>query len=356
MSFNDNEVIIMPAYKPTQDMLVIIKKLQDLNASNILLVDDGGGAEYADMFTKAKEMGCIVLPHAVNQGKGRALKTAFNHILANMPNIDGAITADADGQHTAEDILSCAVALRGNYDALVLGCRDFNQSDVPARSMLGNKITRSAMKSLCSVAVTDTQTGLRALGRSFMERLINVAGERYEFETNMLLETNRGEVKIIEVPIKTVYINNNEGSHFNPIKDSIKIYALLLKFVAASLASSVVDITMFAIFTGMLKPITGMYITYATGLARIISAIFNYFINKNVVFESKNNTVSSGVKYVILCILQMSVSALIVTTIYSVLPVSETLIKIVVDMVLFLISFQIQKTFIFGTSKKKQIK
>lgn len=351
MTFLENEAIIIPAFKPTSDMIALIEKLQGFSAKHIIIVDDGSGSEFAPVFAKAAEMGCVMVPHGVNQGKGRALKTAFNHIIANMPQVECAVTADADGQHTAEDILQCAKALRGNYDSLVLGCRDFDQKDVPKRSVLGNKITRSAMKSLCSVAVTDTQTGLRALGRSFMSRLITVAGERYEFETNMLLETNRAEVKIIEVPIKTVYINNNEGSHFNPIRDSIKIYALLLKFVAASLASSVVDISMFAIITSFIKPFTNMYIPIATVGARIVSAIFNYFINKNVVFQSGKSTVSSGIKYLILCIVQMTASALLVMGIYSLLPLPETLIKVVVDIILFFISFQIQKTFIFGGTK-----
>lgn len=351
MTFLENEAIIIPAFKPTQDMIILINNLQSLNAKFIIIVDDGSGQQYASLFAKAEEMGCIMVPHGVNQGKGRALKTAFNHIIANLPHIECAVTADADGQHTAQDILSCAAALRNDYNALVLGCRNFNQKDIPPRSVFGNKLTRSAMKSLCSVSVTDTQTGLRALGRSFMIRLITLKGERYEFETNMLLETNRGEVKIIEVPIETVYINNNEGSHFNPIRDSIKIYAILLKFVAASIASSVVDISMFAIITSAIKPLTEMYVPLATVGARIVSAIFNYFINKNVVFENRKSTVFTGIKYLILCIVQMTASALLVMGIYSVLPLSETLIKVVVDIVLFFISFQIQKTFIFGGPK-----
>lgn len=346
--FSDEIAVIIPAYKPSEGLLTMIDELVSESVKSIVVVNDGSGAEFDEIFDKAAQKGCTVLVHAVNMGKGRAMKTSFNHVLANMKFIKGVVIADADGQHATADIKKCADALIQNPESLIMGCRDFSSKDVPFRSKFGNKITRTAMKTLCGVKTTDTQTGLRAMGTGFMAIMLNVYGERYEFETNMLLETKKANVEIKEVTIETIYINENESSHFNPIKDSIRIYALLFKFVAASLASSIVDIVMFSVFIAALRP-TGWlyYIPVATVLARVISATFNYLTNRHIVFESRRSGKESSIKYFLLCIVQVSASALLVWGLYSVLPVSEVAIKIVIDVFLFFISFQIQNKYIF---------
>ena len=348
MRFNGQHAVIIPAYKPADSMLTLIEELKMHGVGAMIVVDDGSGEEYAPLFKAAREGGATVLCHAVNMGKGRALKTAFNHILSAMPHITGAVMADADGQHACTDIVACAERLLESPDALIMGCRQFDESIVPFKSRFGNKLTRTAMKVLCGVTVSDTQTGLRALGTGFMRRLLTLSGERYEFETNMLLETRRAGIAIVEVPIATIYIDNNAASHFNPLRDSLRIYGLLFKFVASSLASSIVDIVMFSVFVAILRPFAlSNYIVFATVAARVISALFNYFVNSNLVFESSDATHKTMLKYFALCAVQMAASALLVTAIFSVLPYSEVGVKIVVDMVLFLISFQIQNRFIF---------
>ena len=210
--------VVVPAYEPDEKLSGLLRKLREAGFINIVLVDDGSGEGYVHLFEDGeKEYGCVVLRHAVNQGKGRALKTAFNYCLEAYPDTPGVITADSDGQHTPECILSCAAALAENPESLILGCRCFDGEDVPARSEFGNKCTRAVMKYLTGITVSDTQTGLRGIPAGFMAQLLKVPGERFEFETNMLLETKKRKVPIFEVPIKTVYIEENRTSHFNPI-------------------------------------------------------------------------------------------------------------------------------------------
>ena len=180
-----------------------------------VLVDDGSGPEYRELFGRARsEYGAKVLHHAVNLGKGRALKTAFNECLQSDPDAIGCVTADSDGQHTAACIRKCMEAMAEHPMALVMGCRDFDGKDVPSRSAFGNKATRLVMRYMAGVAVSDTQTGLRGIPRGLMARLMNVSGERFEFETNMLLETKAAQVPILEVPISTIYLEKNRSSHF----------------------------------------------------------------------------------------------------------------------------------------------
>ena len=343
-------VLLIPALNPDQRLLELLERLKGAWTGPVVLVDDGSDEAHRGIFTQAEEYGCQVVVHAKNLGKGRGLKTGFNYILTHFPDAVGCVTADADGQHTVEDIAACAGALAGDPKALVLGCRDFDAAGIPPRSRLGNRITRSFMRFLCGVGVTDTQTGLRGISTSFMRHMLDIPGERFEYETNMLLETRSQEVPIREVSIQTLYLDENKSSHFNPLLDSLRIYTLLLRFCAASVAGFVVDIALFALFLRIFRRMT-VYIVEpiiaATVLARVLSATVNYLINHKAVFKSKKSSRQSFPRYVVLCVIQMALSAALVTWICSLGASSATLVKLVVDLCLFLLSFQIQRRWVF---------
>ena len=346
----DSQVILLiPALNPDGRLLELLDALQGSWHDPIVLVDDGSREDCRDIFDRAQTLGCHVIRHARNLGKGRGLKTGFNHCLTHFPQAIGCVTADADGQHTPDDIAACADALRAHPQALVLGCRDFAQSGIPARSVFGNRVTRGFMGFLCGVKVTDTQTGLRGIPAEFMSHMLDVPGERFEYETNMLLETRTAQVPIHEVSIQTLYLEGNKSSHFNPLVDSVRIYALLLKFCAASVVGFVVDIALFALFTHLLAPdLFGVWtVLVCTLLARVISAVVNYLLNRKAVFKSKKGASRSGPRYALLCVVQALLSAALVTLCGRHLAGPLLLWKIVVDLCLFLLSFQIQRRWIF---------
>ena len=348
--------VIIPAYETDEKLIALLQNLKEAGIINIVVVDDGSGIEYRDLFEKASGIeGCRVLTHAVNLGKGRALKTAFNYCLMHFSDVVGCVTADSDGQHTPKDILACMKKLGDNPDTLILGCRNFDAKDVPMRSSFGNKCTRKVFGYLIGLSISDTQTGLRAIPTSFMETLMNVKGERFEYETNMLIETKNQNVPIREVEVDTIYIEENKTSHFNPIKDSIRIYMIFGKFLFSSLSSSVVDLLLFNFFCRILQGATGFfeelpYIVGATVLARVISAIYNFMINYKVVFKSKANVASTAVKYCLLAICQMLCSAFLVNAIFGLIGGYEVVVKMPVDVFLFFLSFVIQREFVY---KKK---
>ena len=202
-------VIIVPAYKPDREIMIeFIQKLKS-KFGNIVIVDDGNGEEYAQFFEYLKNEGAIILKHHINFGKGRGIKTAFNYVLNNYPNITGVVTADCDGQHYLEDIVKCAEKLKENPEKLVIGTRNFEEKQVPFRSRFGNKITRGVFSTFVGIKITDTQSGLRAFGKNTMKTFLQTSGERYEYETNMLIDCKEKEIEIAEVPISTVYIRNN---------------------------------------------------------------------------------------------------------------------------------------------------
>jgi putative flippase GtrA len=351
--------IIIPSLEPDERLLTLLKGLRELDLRDIILLNDGSGEQYDRYFEEAKTVyGCTVLKHYANMGKGRALKDAFNYCLNTFPDLSGCLTADSDGQHSPEDIRRCLDVFSQDDTQLVLGCRDFDDAQVPYKSKMGNKLTRRVCKWLCGVDVSDTQTGLRVIPKSFMVKLLNVSGERFEFETNMLIETVDQQVKMKEVSVKTLYDSKeNHATHFDPVRDSIRIYRIFGrmfgKFLISALSSSVIDLLLFALFCRIFKNINiPFYAAAATVLARVISAAYNYSINYRFVFRSNSGFANSGVKYFALAAVQMCFSAGLVTGgILLLSAVPELYIKIAVDVVLFLVSYWIQRVFVFGKER-----
>lgn len=343
--------VVIPAYEPDEKLIGLLDELVKAGFAPLVVVNDGSkGEQYKKIFDAAREMGAVVLSHAVNLGKGRALKTAFNYCLNEYPDLVGVVTADSDGQHIPEDIRKCMDALLLDEDALVLGVRDFDESGIPVRSVFGNKVTSVVMKFLTGISISDTQTGLRGIPADFMRYLLTGKGERFEFETNMLMDAKEKGIKIKEVPIKTIYIEENKSSHFNPIKDSIRIYAIFIKFMFSSLSSSVVDIVLFGLFCSLFKntEIAIGYIMLSTILARVISAIYNFTINYRVVFKGKGNTGTAAIKYIVLAVFIMLMSGALVSFFHRLIPAApEFVVKIPVDTLLFLVSFFVQREIVY---------
>lgn len=343
--------IVIPSYEPDEKLVLLVEALVAAGFWQILVVDDGSeGEKYRELFAKTEALGCTVLHHAVNLGKGRALKTAFNHCIYYYPDAIGCVTIDSDGQHTVPDMTACMESLLANPQSLILGVRNFNKGGIPLRSSFGNKLTSRVMKILTGLSISDTQTGLRAIPMSFMCELMEEKGERFEFETNMLLAAKESGRAIVEVPIQTIYIEENKTSHFHPIRDSIKIYVIFFKFIFSSLSSSIVDLVLFTLFLWMLgdgvcKTVSSIML--ATIFARILSAIYNFIINYKVVFKSKHNAGRAIVKYAVLAVFIMLASGFLVETLYGLLAIPEVIIKIFVDVFLFLVSFWVQREVVY---------
>ena len=227
-------MIVFPSLDPDEKIIELVKDLRKRCSYPVLIVNDGSSAEKQTIFDSLDQIdNCTVIAHAKNLGKGRALKNAFNYILTHFPQITGVITADGDGQHTVTDIIRCAEALQENPDKLVLGVRDFKQDFVPWKSKLGNLLTAGIFRWMLGMKIDDTQTGLRGIPAGFMKIMLDKFGERFEYETVMLVESrsaaNGAVYPIHQVVIETVYENNNRGTHFRPIVDSLKIYKIVLK-------------------------------------------------------------------------------------------------------------------------------
>ncbi len=347
--------VIIPSLSPDDKLLSLLADLREAGFEHIVLVNDGSSEQYDEYFAKAKcDFGCVVLTHAVNQGKGRAMKTAFNYLLAECPACEVAVAVDSDGQHRLDDIRRVAAETLACPHALVMGCRDFSSKnvDIPPRSRFGNVTTSRVLRLFCGITLSDTQTGLRGFSRETMRVFLKTKGERFEYEMNMILDARENDIPLREVPIETVYIEENRTSHFNPFKDSLRIYAVFSKFILASLSSFAVDIGLYALFLFLIalwQPvlIQEQVIVLATIIARALSAFFNYYVNKRGVFKNQEKHGKTLWRYAVLCVSQMMLSALGTSGLYALLKWNATFLKLVVDCILFVLSFRLQRGWVF---------
>jgi len=345
----NNISILIPAFNPDKKLTVLVDDLIKAGFQNINVVDDGSSEVCRPIFNQLElATQCHVLVHAVNMGKGVALKSGFNYFLNNCSACLGIVTADADGQHTVDDIIKVSQRLLENPHKLILGSRNFSKSNIPFRSRFGNILTRKMFGFLTGLKISDTQTGLRAISYDFAYKLMSVHGERFEYETNMLLECRNQDIEIDEVYIETIYIEENKSSHFNPLVDSVKIYGVFLKFMSSSFLSFTLDIFLFSMFSKLFYRFTPEYfIILSTIVARIISSLFNYNTNKNAVFKHKANDKLVIIRYYVLCSALMLVSGLSVSATWFVFKGSQIFIKIIIDGILSVMSFKVQKEWVF---------
>ncbi len=325
--------VIIPALNPEPGLLTFVQKLLASEISKVIIVNDGSDRAFERLFAQLRQLeNCTVLEHRENRGKGSALKTAFSYFLRHCPDLDGAVTADADGQHTAEDICKIARRLPLEKDALILGVRDFQTSKVPVRSYLGNMLTSRLFQLLYGVYLPDTQTGLRGIPKKQLAWITQLPGDRYDFEINMLLEARKRKLKFLTVSIQTLYFNNNSASHYDTVKDSAQIFLRLLsgkaRFLCVAASSTLVDILGFwllnsVLFADLAQPVR---LFLNTLIARAASSLYKW------AFSYAEKFTISLVNYFKFSLFLMLASYVLVAMTSMLWKCNEVLSKLVVDL------------------------
>jgi len=353
--------VVLPSLDPDDKLTAVIDGLLEYGFTDIILVNDGSKAENLHYFedAAAAHPEIHLLHHPVNRGKGAALKTAFAWFLENRPEALGVVTVDGDNQHHPEDTKACAESMMA-HNKLVLGVRDFSLPHVPPRSRMGNRITSAVFKIFVGMTLSDTQTGLRAIPTQDVKALIQVYGDRFEYETNMLLAMKEQGIAFEEVKIRTVYIEENKSSHFRAVADSWRIYKLILahffKYTLSSVASAVVDEGVFLLLNLLLhNSLAGVALTaVCTAGARILSSLLNFFMNHRLVFQSHVSVGKALVRYYALAVPQFFAQMLLTQGVISLLGIQDHqtflrgLLYGLVMCVLFVLSFTIQQRWVFA--------
>ena len=329
---------LVPAYRPDRTLAGLVRDL-DKECLRVIVVDDGSGPDYEALFAVCAER-ALVLRHDTNRGKGAALKTGLTWIRENVPGPYTVVTLDADGQHTVSDAVRVAQAAGADPAALVLGSRRQGRG-CPLRSRLGNGVTRLVYRVAARTSVYDTQTGLRAFSSRLVSTLLEVPGERYEYEMNVLLRMAEKDIPIREVPIETIYLEGNRSSHFDTLRDSWRIYRDILKFSASSLLGFAVDYLLFS----LLAFLTGGTL-FANIAARFFSAGVNFTVNRRLVFRDKGPFWQSAAQYFALAAGILAANSVILFALTA-LGLNPYLAKLLTEVILFVCSFTVQKRIIF---------
>lgn len=338
-------VALIPSYRPSERLCEIVRELSKRDYACVV-VDDGSGAEFAHVFATVLDRAHVV-GYEENQGKGHALKAGLAFIQENYPPDSVVVTVDADGQHDVDDVDACVGAALMAPHALVLGCRGFDKAEVPLRSRIGNTLMCLSYRLVSGIDVRDTQTGLRAFRTRLIPLLRTISGERYEYEMNMLLTCPQEGIGIEQVPIRTIYEDNNASSHFRPVRDSLRVCGRMFAFAASSLASFVVDYVLFGVLAGLLATRGTTGVLVANVGARIASASCNFALNRSLVFHSSERLYSTAVRYALLAIGLLCANTLAVLTLVA-LGIPALVAKLMVESVLFVISWTMQNRVVFA--------
>lgn len=347
-------IVVIPAYQPDEKLLGVLKDFTEQTSYTIVVVNDGSSEDCRPVFDAVRAYDHVVLlEHEVNRGKGAAMKTAFRYIGEHYGPEESVMTVDADGQHLVSDAMRVADRLKEHPDALVLGSRKFT-GNVPFKSRAGNAITRAVFRFCTGVRVYDTQTGLRAFSASRIPEMCELKGDRYEYEINQLIHCTKNKIDIVEEWIDTVYIEENKSSHFHAVKDSFRIYKVLLlgtsflRFVASSFVSFLIDYAVYALLlwiTSKFIPLDEMQSLLSVVGARIVSCTANYLFNRYLVFHAKDTRMSS-VKYALLSLIILGIQSGLTAGAVAI-GMNKWIVYIPVQLVVYPLSYILQRAVVF---------
>ena len=342
--------VLIPAYQPDARLPRLILELHRADPSTkIVVVDDGSGQKFSDIFEASATAGAHVISYEHNRGKGYALREGFTWIrdvAGDSPEC--VVTADADGQHTLNDIFRVGRTCTDTGKS-VLGVREF-VGHVPARSRIGNTATSALFWLATGWKLKDTQTGLRAFPVALLPELLEVQGDRYEYELRVLLHLAKFRHPVTQIPIETIYEAGNPTSHFRPLQDSARIWAPLLKFAASSGVATVIDYVLVLV----LNALTGA-LFFPVVAARMVSASVNFAMNRRV-FEATGVPLRrSALRYAALAVAVIAGSYTMLAVVTGIgMPL--WIAKIIADTTMYLVSYSAQSRYVFAPAQEQSAK
>ena len=345
-------IALIPSYEPDDALLKVVDELLE-NSFTVVVVNDGSPSSYNEVFEKLpKEVN--YLSYETNMGKGHALKHGLSYIKDHFDNDSVVVSLDSDGQHKVSDAMRI-VEVCENEGGLVLGSRHFGKG-TPFKSKFGNWMARTTFLLSTRHKIYDTQTGLRAFDFSLIETMLEVKGERYEYEMNVLLDSVRKGIHIKEERIETIYLNNNAGTHYNPFKDTMRIFKEVIKFSISSLIGFLVDFSLYSLLYFVLTK-SGFEWEHTAlmchAIARVFSASVNFTINYHLVFKKRETVWKALLKYTGLALFILFGGMGILWVLTELWGWNPYLAKIIVEVTMFIVSWLVQRLFVFRKRKNK---
>ncbi len=361
-SIPDQVTIVIPSYEPDDRLISTLLGLIACGAGDILIVNDGSGKEYDELFREAEQLpGCTLISHETNRGKGAAIKTALRYCMENRPSIKGIVTVDGDGHHRPSDVVACAQKMLAS-GRVILGVREKDDRSISLRGRYGNRITSFAISVVCGFEIRDPLTGLRGIPSRYLPVFLQTRGEGYDFETNMLLDFNRKHIPFRCFGIRCEYFPDGKRSHFRPFRDSAKIAVEIIRFFGQQFKYLLSSITCYCfeylLYRVMLGYLPMLGITLINYVCRLMSGTLNFIINKNIVFKDKKKSLVTVIKYVAVVIFVMLLSTELIVLINRLFHTEQNtvakFIKLPVDFAMFFVGYFLQKKWVFSTKRPRR--
>ena len=343
-----DRIALIPSYEPNDELLKVVDELL-ANSFKVVVVNDGSSLLYNDVFYRLPSR-VHYLNYEMNMGKGFALKHGLQYIRTNFGPDSIVVTLDSDGQHKVSDAIRVC-DLCEEKGGLVLGSRHFGKG-TPFKSRFGNWMARTTFLLSTRHKIYDTQTGLRAFEYPLIEKMQLVSGNRYEYEMNVLLDCIRKDVPIREIKIETIYVDNNAGTHYSPWKDTMRIFKEVIKFSASSLIGFGVDYGLYSLLYTIPVELDHWQLI-CNVIARVVSASVNFTINYHLVFKSKEKLWKAILRYAGLALFILGCNTALLWLLTEQANMNAYLAKIIVEVTLFIISWLVQRLYVFRKRKKQ---
>lgn len=359
----ENITVIIPSYCPDDRLLAIVQGLIAAGADDIAVINDGSGKEYEPVFDEVRRMPCCtVIEHASNRGKGAAIKSGMVFCLTERPASRGIVTVDGDGHHRVRDAVSCAHRMISS-GRVIIGQRGRNDKTISPRGRYGNRITSFAISVVCGFNIPDPLSGLRGIPAKFLPVFLKTKGDRYDFETNMLLDLKRKSIPFRLFSITGEFFPDGKKSHFRLFRDSAGIFAEILRYFGQQfrymLSSALCYSFEYIVYRILLGYLPVLGITLTNYICRAMAGSLNFFINKKVVFRTKKKNITTAVRYLAVSVFVMLLSTELIVIINKLFLTEKNtvakFVKLPVDFAMFFVSYFLQKKWVFAPRKKKTV-
>lgn len=335
-------IALIPAYDPGEIIIDVVKATRD-QVDQVILVNDGSDEKNTTILRSLNDQfeNIVLVEHAINHGKGHAIMTGFS--TAMQLECDAIVMLDSDGQHDPLEISQFIGYARKNNSHFIMGVRS-EISKMPLRSKFGNMSMSAVFRVFYGQSIRDTQSGFRFLSAAFAKQILkNVKAGRYETEMKMLTFAAKNNIRIDQVPIKTIYIDENRNSKFRPVNDSLRVLGSLFAYAGVGFASFLLDYGVYLLITYILS---GSFLT-AHAVSRSISGIFNYYANKRYVFNHSGKFAGTVGKYLLAVVFSLFLSASILYFLVDYAHINRALAKPIAEFSTFFINFFVLGRFVF---------
>lgn len=335
MNMNSEMVILMPVYNPNERIINYVKKLKE-NNYQVVLINDGSKSEYHSLFEKMVH-DCKIISYPLFKGKGYAIKKGIHYIKEHLQDKKGIII------------------LENEYDLMYINhirtVINKNSQKMCVVHHKGKRFLTKLFSMIYNKEFIDVDSELFGFSMNYLDQMMAVDENCYEVQSLIQSVQNNQEIEEIQLE------NKQQPFHLKnkTIQVLYVIFLHLIRFVSSSIISSVIDVLLAWILLDVLKIwMTNDFwrIALSSLIARVLSTIVNYVINKKYVFKGKASSKQTAIRFLILTIIITILSTLFVYVASSLHIMSEKLAKPVGDLLLFLLSYSAQTKWVFKNNER----